>query len=206
MTDHFTINHNNCQTPFYPQDSGTPFEIIQSNSTHYNPGIKTIYKTPKRSFLCICFSLGVFIMITFYGFFTFIYINQRKKDIIYAFVFITIWCIAFMSIFGCRVLYSSITIDPISGTFLINNKKLCCCFSKTKEFKIDELKKVKIQKDYRYYSKSNNMYRVFKVQILLQNNLIINGFSEVLDKNNESQKAYNILRNSLPNNIDIEYI
>ena len=206
MDNILNVSDGGCPTPAYPQDFPTQKEPFQSDFTQYKPGIKTVYKTPKQSMRCIVCTIGLITMAIFYGTFTFILIRLKENDAIYALVFITIWGAGFLSIGGLGIFYTSITIDPTFGTFSIKKKKLCCCFSETKEYKIYELRKVIIQREYKMNSESQNQYKVFKMEILLQNNLIITALSGLYDENNESKKVLNILRNSLPNNIEIEYI
>ena len=206
MDNYLTVSDGGCPTPAYPQDFPTQKEPFQSDFTQYKPGIKTVYKTPKQSMRCISCTIGVVVMAIFYGTFTYVLIGLKENDAIYGLVFITIWGIGFLSFGGLGVFYTSITIDPTYGTFSIKNKKLCCCFTEVKEYKIDELRKVRFEREYKTYSESRRQYKVFKMEILLQNNLIITALSGLYDENNESKKVLNILRNSLPNNIEIEYI
>ena len=206
MSDFFTDNNKNCPSPLYPQDSATPNEGFQSYFTQESPGNKTIYKTPKQTLYTIICLWNIVLMSISYGVLTYIYISQKDKYVIYAFVGITIFGIILMLFGGLGVFYTWITIDRTVGIFSIKKKKLCCCFSKTKEYKIDDLKKIIIEREYKTYSQTKTHFTFFTVEILLQNNLMITLISNYLVHNNESLKAFNILRNSLPDNIEIEYI
>ena len=77
---------------------------------------------------------------------------------------------------------------------------MCCCFSKTKIYKINEIKKIIIDKDKdTEYTINDVRYDAFKLEFLMQNNQIETVFSGIIDQNNESQNAFNIFRNALPN-------
>ena len=196
---------HNYKTPLYPQD--TPIEVNQTYDNTQTPGVKTIYKTPKNTFNCIACPLGIIVGIIFYSVFTFVYITEKSKEVLIGFIFITIWMIGFVGFSGFTPLYIQIIVDPVNNIIKNKIKKLCCCFSKTKIYKINEVKKIIVDKDLSVHYNINDVeYDAFKVEFLLENNQIETVFSGIIDQNNESQNVLNVFKNALPNIQDLNKI
>ena len=113
-----------------------------------------------------------------------------------------IWVIGMISFSGFTVLYNSITIDPLHKVIITKTNKICCCFSKKKIFEFENIKKILIEKDEDVTFKEDNDHDdYFKIEFLLQTNEVIDILTGVRDRdNNESRKAYFIMRNALPSN------
>ena len=165
VLSHFNVSHKH--QPLYPQD--TPIEENQSYDNTQNP-VKTIYKTPKNTFNCIGCTLLIIIGIIFYPLFIFNFIIENNKEVLFGIFIFTMSMIIFMSIAGLTPCYYIIIIDPVNNIIRNKIKKLCCCFSKTKIYKINEIKKIILDKDiYGSYTTINGAkYNAFKVKFYLK--------------------------------------
>ena len=131
---------------------------------------------------------------------TYIYISKKDKNVIFGFIFIFVWMTLFIYFINSTPLYVVSIINPFKGTITNKIKKLCCCLSKTKIYHFNEVKKIIIDKDESVEYNINGIhYDAFKVDYLLQNNQIETIFSGIIDKDNESQNAFNIFKNAFSN-------
>ena len=103
------------------------------------------------------------------------------------------------------ILYLSIIVDKSQGIVLIKTKKIIPLCN-TKSIHISEIQEVIIRKDYGVTNMDNNPVKAFELIFkLIDKREIkpINGFSGIIHENNEIDKEYSILRNSLPPNIPL---
>ena len=188
------------KTPLCPQNPDIPIEINQTDYVTDNPRVKSIYKSPKNIINCIICPIVLIIGIFICSLLTYIYISKKDKNVIIIFVFIIVWMIGFFYGINSTPLYIVSIINPFKGTITNKIKKLCCCLSKTKIYHFNEVKKIIIDKDESVEYNINGIhYDAFKVDFLLQNNQIETIFSGIIDKNNESQNAFNIFKNAFSN-------
>ena len=136
----------------------------------------------------------------------FIYIKQRDNNIIYVIFFLILWTLGFTCGGGGALpFYISFNINAYSGIIEIKTIKLYCCFNKTKTIIINEIQKVLIQRDNSVkYEVNGRQVDAIEVIFVLNNESEIKGCSGIINSNNESNKIYHFLRNSLPQNILIE--
>ena len=76
-------------------------------------------------------------------------------------------------------------------------------FNKTRKIQINEVKEVSIESDTTVYTIGGKKYGSFKIFIRLNEGRRIKVCKDVIDKDNESEKAFNILRRGLSQNIPI---
>ncbi len=188
------------KTPLCPQNPDIPIEINQTDYDTDNPRVKSIYKSKKNIFDCIAFYIVLIIGIFIFLLLTYIYISKKVKNVFIGFVFIFVWMTGFIYFTNSTPFYVVSIINPFKGTITNKIKKLCCCLSKTKIYHINEVKKIIIDKDESINYNINGVhYDAFKVDFLLQNNQIETIFSRIIDKDNESQNAFNIFKNAISN-------
>ena len=183
-----------------PQNSDIPIKINQTDYVTDNPRVKSIYKSKKNICNCISLQIVLLIGIIFCSLLTYIYISKKDKNVIFGFVFIFVWMTGFIYFTNSTPFYVVSIINPFKDTITNKIKKLCCCLSKTKIYHINEIKKIIIDKDESVEYNINGVhYDAFKVDFLLQNNQIETIFSKIIDKDNESQNAFNIFKSAISN-------
>ena len=184
--------------PNTPPQYQQPIQVNQPVSM----GSNATYKTP-----CNCI-VGFFV-VTFFtvgvAVFAFMFasgISSRQTSTI-LFSFIPLIFTAVAIILGsCISLYSIINISATLGTIIINNKKMCFCCSKQQILQINNLQQVIVQTDYSTNYEINGVhYNAFEVIFKLSDGSEIKGFSGVIDKNGEGRRAFQVIRNALPQRI-----
>ena len=169
---------------------------------------KTIYRTPFHFLNCILFTVGVVAGFGVLSLLTYLLVSGKVDDkslFYFCYPFMIVWMCGFTCIPGCSVLYTSIRIDPSTRLITIKSRKMFFCCNKTKMIEIDNVQKFYIKRDsHTHYTQNGVHYDAFKIEILPTNNEVFEVFTGVIDKNNESRKAFEFLRNSLPSNIQIE--
>ena len=130
---------------------------------------------------------------------------KKEKSLIFVLIFLIFWTLGFTCGGGLLPFYISFNINSFLGIIQIKTIKLCCCFNKTKTIQINDIQKILIQKSNKVIFKNNNR-QVDTIEVIfkLQNEREIKGCSGIININNESNKIYHFLRNSLPQNILIE--
>lgn len=116
--------------------------------------------------------------------------------------------LAFASIFligmgGCDPLSISIIVDKSQGIVLIKTKKIIPLCN-TKSIHISEIQEVIFRKDYGVSNMDNSPVKAFELIFKLIDKREIKpiyGFFGIIQENNEIDKVYSTLRNSLPLNI-----
>ena len=217
MTDE--INNYRGYTPDETNDYGgyTLLDVGQQppiNTSNTNniqsdgcEGSRVHYRTPLNKYYLISCPIGIFAILLFIGVFTFALIQnpEDKTFPIIGYIFITFWGLGFM-VDMCRgILCISIDIDPYSREIIIKTRKKCFYFGKKKVFQFNNIQKIYIKQDTSKTYEINKVHYVsFKMQILLYSNEVIDVFSEVIDKDNESNRVYEVLRESLPSSILVE--
>ena len=160
------------------------------------------YKTPcdySNGFMVtIFFIFGV-------GFFSFMIAigisNVQSQAILMAFIPLIFVVVA--TILGsCISLYVIINISSTSGLIIINKKKMCFCFNKQECVQINDLQQVIVQTDTTTrYKECGERYYSFEVIFRLSDGREVKGCSGIIDKDGEGRRAFQIIRNALPQRI-----
>ena len=185
----------NCNSTDIPMEVQQPF-----NANMPNPGTKVTYKTPLNTIICIGCPIGVVVGAIFLSAFIFLII-QGNSILWFGIAFIVVWMIGIFTFTGLPVVRTYVTIDPLLRLITIKKSKMFCWLNQTEEYEFNNIKKVLLEKDKTKYRENNVNYGSFKVEFLIQTNEVIDIFTGVIDKNQESKKCFEILRSSLPRNI-----
>jgi len=184
----------------------TPIRGIQDNNTNEILGSDSTvtYTTPYDSRPCYCF----FLLLTAFSLVLILIIVLAIINSEIRFLFGALFLIVFASIFlmgvgGCDPLSISIIVDKSQGIVFIKKKKIInLCNTKTIHF--SEIQEVIIRKDYGVSNMDDSPVKAFELIFKLIDKREIKpiyGFSGIVHDNNEIDKVYSILRNSLPPNI-----
>mgnify|MGYP006873163350 CR=1 FL=1 len=186
----------------YPLNSQTPIQQppLQVNEPNY--GKSAFYKTPCNCImgcLVVVFfivGIGVSVLMISMGI-----ANDETQTALFGLIPLIFAVIA--TIMGsCISLYVTINISATLGTIIINKKKMCFCFSKQEVLQINEVQQVIVQTDYSTTYEINGVqYNAFEVIFKLIDGREVVGCSGIIDKNNEGRKAFQILKDSLPQKI-----
>ena len=103
---------------------------------------------------------------------------------------------------SCISLYVIINISSTSGLIIINKKKMCFCFNKQECVQINDLQQVIVQTDTTTrYTECGERYYSFEVIFRLSDGREVKGCSGIIDKDGEGRRAFQIIRNALPQRI-----
>ena len=175
---------------------------VRSHKKKKKKKSKATYKTPCN------YSNGFMVTIFFIfgvGFFSFMIAigisNVQSQAILLAFIPLIFVVVA--TILGsCISLYVIINISATSGLIIINKKKMCFCFSKQEVVQINDLQQVIVQTDYTTHYEINGVhYDAFEVIFRLSDGREVKGCSGIIDKDGEGRRAFQIIRNALPQRI-----
>ena len=155
-------------------------------------------------FNCLVFPISFISGFGILGLLIFLYIKNGTPELWYGIGFMLIWTLIMVSCSGFSVLNYSIIIDPLFGAIIVKANKMLFCFSKKEVYQFTEIKKVMVNKDIGTHKINGVNYRSFKIEFLLQTDRVVKILTGVIDKNNESRKAFDIFRNNLPSNILFE--
>ena len=183
-------------TPDSNIENSTPTPKLLQNTT---------YKTRCNSLSCMFFFIGYIVGGGLIILMIFLYIKKKEKSLIFILIFLIVWTLGFTCGGGLLPFYISFNINSFLGIIQIKTIKLYCCFNKTKKIQINDIQKILIDKDNKVNYKINNR-QVDAIEVIfkLQNEREIIGCSGIINSNDESNKIYHFLRNSLPQNILIE--
>ena len=174
-----------------------PLEVSQAVA-----GKNGFYKTPCN---CITGCIVVSFFITGVGVFLFMLVmgisSGETEQILFAFIPLIFAVIA--TILGsCSSLYVTINISPTFGNIVINKKKMCFCFSKQEILQINDVQQVIVQTDPHTTYKINGVrYNAFEVIFKLVDGRSVVGCSGIIDKNGEGRRAFQIIRECLPQKV-----
>ena len=160
------------------------------------------YKTPLNIVFCIlCVVYTIVGTLVFIILFSIAISRDSKMFIYFSFMPLIFDLIAF--IMGCcSTLYYSITVDQYQQIICIKSRKFSFCFNKKTIVQIGEIDNVIVQADHSITYKINNVsYNAFEINFQLRDGRNIRAISGVINKDNESQKAINILRNAFPQEV-----
>ena len=163
------------------------------------------YKTRFNRLLCMFFIANYIVGGGFIFSQIFFYIKIKEKFLIFVLIFLIVYTLGITCFVNLLPFYVSFNINSFLGIIQIKTIKLCCCFNKTKTIQINDIQKILIQKNNKVIFKNKNR-QVDTIEVIfkLQNEREIKGCSGIININNENNKIYNFLRNSLPQNILIE--
>ena len=188
-------------------DYSTPIEVNETTKANNinieNPPPSILYyKTPYNTAKCITFFtiiiIGIFeLIITLPDFMN----NNKKSDILlFSLIFQVFTLVGFIFALISQF-YVIIKIDNNLGIIMIKQRKIICCFKKTKKIQINDIDEISIEKDCSSYYANGKPCGSFKINILLNNGRQINVCRDAVDKYNASKKALNFLKKGLPQNI-----
>ncbi len=101
-------------------------------------------------------------------------------------------------------LFSKIFVDIQNESIIIINYKILFCLNKTNYINLREIEKISIEKNTKVHYESNGaVYDGFNLVFIINKDKTINGLIGEIDKNFESQKLFDFLRESLPSNIPV---
>ena len=192
-------------TPDY-RDYMTPIEVDETTKANLEnpPPSKLNYRTPCNSIECvisiICIIVGIsgsIIMLQ-----DSISNDKEFKNILFSFCPL-VFTLAGLLIGFISDFYVFIQIDNYYGIIVIKQRKISFCFNKTRKIQINEVKEVSIESDTTMYTINGKRYGSFRIIIRLNEGRRIKVCKDVIDKDNESKKAFNILRRGLSQNIPI---
>ena len=175
---------------------------VRSHKKKKKKKSKATYKTPCN------YSNGFMVTIFFIfgvGFFSFMIAigisNVQSQAILMAFIPLIFVVVA--TILGsCISLYVIINISSTSGLIIINKKKMCFCFNKQECVQINDLQQVIVQTDTTTrYKECGERYYSFEVIFRLSDGREVKGCSGIIDKDGEGRRAFQIIRNALPQRI-----
>ena len=207
MTDFPPPNNNQYAQPLYGPSTNIP---PQNAPPQYQPPIQVnqspvsnaYYKTPCNcivGFICVVFfivGIGVSAFMIYTGI-----SSGNSEQILFGLIPLVFTLVAVI-LGSCISLYFSLEIENSFGTIVIKKVKLFFCFSKKEILQINDLQQVVVQTDYSTTYEINGVhYDAFEIIFKLHDGREVKGCSGVIDKNGEGRKAFNIIRNALPQNI-----
>ena len=164
---------------------------------------KNIYYTQMNSviflifiiFFIVCFFLSIAIFI--------IYLNGN--DMIIYYILIPIGIFTFSSVIASFFpLFSKIIIDIPNDLIIIKNIKILFCLNKTNYINIRDVEEVFIEKNTNvHYEINGTAYGGYDLIFILNKDKEIKVLSGEVDKNFETQKLFEFLRESLPKSIPV---
>ena len=171
----------------------------KTNEVNY----KNIYYTQMNLTLFLFFII-FFIVCTFLSIVIFIiYLNGNETFIYYIFIPLGILGIASI-ISSIYPLFSRIKIDIPNDLIIIKNIKILFCFNKTNYINLKEVEEIIIEKNTNVHYEINGVaYGGYDLIFRLNKDKEIKGLSGEIDKNLESQKLFEFLREGLPKKIPI---
>lgn len=132
-------------------------------------------------------------------------INSQIQFLLAAFFLLVFASIFLIGTGGCDPLYISIIVDKSQGIVLIKTKKIIPLCN-TKSIHFSGIQEVIIRKDYTVSNMDDIPVQAFELIFKLIDKREIKqiyGFSRIIHENNEIDKVYSTLRNSLPPNIPL---
>ena len=207
MTDFLSQNDGSYQQPL---NGPTPYQPSnyppQNTAAGYSSSIpvnqtsitNAHYKTP-FNFLVVFICAILFVIGIFYSIFIIALSKGNIKEILFGFIPL-ILPLAGVIVGSCMFLYYSINIDSSLRIITIRKVKLFFCFSTKKVIEINHIKQVIVQTDYstNCFIKGEH-YNAFDVIFKLVDGNEVIGCTKIINKNGEGRKAFNIIRNALPN-------
>ena len=132
-----------------------------------------------------------------------IYLNGSTEFIYYTFIPIGI-LIIILIISSMYPLFTQITIDRINELIILKQCKILFCLNKTNYINLKEIEKVVIEKNTSVHYEINGVvYDGFNLVFIINKDKQIKGLIGEIDKNLESQKLFDFLREALPKNIPV---
>ena len=143
--------------------------------------------------VCSAIIIGLFIM----------YLEGNTKAIYY--IIIPIGILIFCSIISSFFpLFSKIVVDIPNELIIITKFKILFCLNKTNYINLKEVEQITIEKNTNIYYEVNGVaYGGYNLVFIINKDKEIKGLTGEIDKNSESQKLFEFLRESIPKNIPI---
>lgn len=143
--------------------------------------------------LCSAISIGLFI----------IYLNGKSEYIYYIIIpiGIFIFCLIITSFFP---LFTKIIVDIRNELIIIKHFTILFCLNKTNNINLREIEQVTIEKNTNVHYEMNGVgYEGYNLVFIVNKGKEIKVLEGEIDKNFESQKIFDFLRESLPKDIPI---
>ena len=190
MTDYTTQNSSEPLTPMN-QEVNQPYNFNVANLPN-----SVNYRTPCSCCECFFYFL-FFIVLIFLTCFIFIRGIQRKMPI-YISLMTFFSSIIFYILLITMTISTKIHIDNSVGIIIKTRIKSLFCFNESKKIQINDVDKV-IKKKLEHTDEDNGHSITYRIDIRLLNGKIIEGCK--MSNIDECNRAFNILRNGLPENI-----
>ncbi len=146
-------------------------------------------------FFVLCSAIAICLFI--------IYLNGSTEFIYYTLIPIGI-LIIILIISSMYPLFTQITIDRINELIILKHCKILFCLNKTNYINLKEIEKVVIEKNTSVHYEINGVvYDGFNLVFIINKDKQIKGLIGEIDKNLESQKLFDFLREALPKNIPV---
>ena len=188
----------------HPKNASPTPVVINTRKKKTKKVGKRLYKTPFNCFYILMISLF------FTGFLIggiYIIYNWNKISLMWLYmIFIVIALIIIIIIASnCGIGYI-IDINKSLGITRTTKRKLLCCFNKTQDIQINEIREVIIETDYSLRftmgRRKKKRYYGFQVMFTLSNGGNIQVLSGVYDKAGESDKCFKYLKRGLPQSVN----
>ncbi len=146
-------------------------------------------------FFVLCSAIAICLFI--------IYLNGSTEFIYYTLIPIGI-LIIILIISSMYPLFTQIIIDRINELIILKHCKILFCLNKTNYINLKEIEKVVIEKNTSVHYEINGVvYDGFNLVFIINKDKQIKGLIGEIDKNLESQKLFDFLREALPKNIPV---
>ena len=190
-SDYDNPSNNITRVPQIIQTNITPEE----NNLNKNTGEYIIYKTPYGC--CQIFSFICFIIVIIFSFFfALIFISSNPNN---GFVYFTILFPIFGLLLGfCFTSSYYIIYDSSQKRIILKKEKIFNCIKKNEIIQINDIRKVIFKK----YEDSDSG-KCFKINLILANEMKVTAV-DVIDNGREYTKAFQSLKNVLPEEIYFE--
>ena len=132
-----------------------------------------------------------------------IYLNGSTEFIYYTFIPIGI-LIIILILSSMSPLFTKIIIDRINELIILKHCKILFCLNRANYINLKEIEKVVIEKNTSVHYEINGVvYDGFNLVFFINKDKEIKGLIGEIDKNFESQKLFDFLREALPKNIPV---
>ena len=174
-----------------------------TNKKYVDGNAKNIYYT-QFNFTVFIFFIVIFVLCSSVTIIFFIlYLDGNEKIFFYIFIPLGI-LVLILIITSFFPLFSKIIVDIPNESIIIKKFTILICLNKTNYINLKEIEKVSIEKNTKvHYENNGTVYDGFNLVFIINKDKVINGLIGEIDKNFESQKLFDFLRESLPSDIPV---
>jgi hypothetical protein len=183
-------------------NKNTTYDYI-TNKKFVDGNTKNIYYTQFNFTVFIIFIIFFVVCSSITIIFIVLYLDGNEKFIYY--IFIPLGILVFILIrTSFFPLFSKIIVDIPNESIIINKFTILFCLNKTNYINLKEIEKISIEKNTKvHYENNGTVYDGFNLVFIINKDKVIYGLTGEIDKNFESQKLFDFLRESLPSNIPV---